>query len=96
MPLDAHQLKQLKQLDERAQAGKMTSEDRQLLRALIAAHTELVDLLEDPDTTLEDFSPVLESYEQYLQAEEAGSEGGDSRAGNRDDRSAPHGEPGAP
>jgi hypothetical protein len=78
-------LKQLKQLDERAQSGQMTSEDRQLLRALIAAHTELVDLLEDPDTTLEDFSPFLESYEQYLQAEDAGSEGSDSLPEKREE-----------
>jgi hypothetical protein len=85
MPLDADQLKQLKQLDERAQSGQMTSEDRQLLRALIAAHTELVDLLEDPDTTLEDLSPFLESYEQYLQAEDAGSEGRDSLPEKREE-----------
>jgi len=85
MPLNVHQLKQLKQLDQRAQLGQMTSEDRQLLRALIASHTELVDLLENPDTTLEDLSPFLESYKEYGAAENAGSERSDSLPENRDE-----------
>ena len=85
MPLNVHQLKQLKQLDQRAQSGQMTSEDRPLLAALIESHRELVNLLKNPDTTLEDLAPFLESYEQYLEAEDVGSERSDSLPENRDE-----------
>ena len=85
MPLDVHQLKQLKQLDERAQSGQMTSEDRELLVALIKSHRELVTLLENPDTTLDDLSPFVESYQKYLEAEDVGSERSDSLQENRDE-----------
>ena len=85
MPLDIHQLKQLKQLDQRAQSGQMTSEDRPLLAALIESHRELVNLLKNPDSTLDDLSPFLESYEKYIEAEDAGSEYSDSLPENRDE-----------
>ena len=85
MPLDVHQLKQLKQLDERAQSGQMTSEDRELLVALIKAYSELVNLLENPDTTRDDLSLFVESYEKYLEAEGAGSERSDPLPENRDE-----------
>ena len=85
MPLDVHQLKQLKQLDQRALSGQMTSEDRPLLRALIESYGQLVDLLKDPDTTLEDLAPFLASYEQYLEAADASSEYSDSLPENRNE-----------
>jgi hypothetical protein len=84
MPLDVHQLKQLKQLDQRALSGQMTSEDRPLLRALIESYGQLVDLLKDPDTTRDDLSPFVESYEQYLEAEDVNSERSGALWENRD------------
>ena len=84
MPLDVHQLKQLKQLDQRALSGQMTSEDRPLLRALIESYGQLVDLLKDPDTTLEDLAPFVESYKQYLEAEDVNSERSGALGENRD------------
>ena len=58
MPLN---INQLKQLDERAKSGQFTPEDCQLLRTLIASHRELVNLLKDPDSTLDDLYACLPS-----------------------------------
>ena len=54
---------QLKQLDQRAQSGQMTSEDFRFLRTLIKSHMELVNLLKDPDTSRGDLSAYLPGYE---------------------------------
>ena len=78
MPLHVGQLRQLKQLDERAQSERLSSQDRELVMALIKDYIELTDLLENPDTTLDDLSPFIESFEKYRQAEDADSERGDS------------------
>lgn len=56
MPLD---IKQLKQLEERAKSGQFTGEDYQLLRTLIASHRELIHLLQDPDSSLDDLYACL-------------------------------------
>ena len=85
MPLDVHQLKQLKQLDQRALSGQMTSEDRPLLRALIESYGQLVDLLKDPHTTRDDLSPFVESYKQYLEAEDVNSERSGALREDRDE-----------
>ena len=58
MPLN---INQLKQLEQRAKSGQLTPEDRQLLRRLIASHRELLNLLKDPDSTLEDLYACLPS-----------------------------------
>ena len=55
--------KQLKQLDQRAKSGQMTSEDCRLLQALIKSHPKLVNLLKDSDTSLEDLYEYLPSDE---------------------------------
>lgn len=78
MPLHVDQLRQLKQLDERAQSERLSSEDRELVMALIKDYIELTDLLKNPETTLDDLSPFLESFEKYRQAEDADSERSDS------------------
>ena len=58
MPLN---INQLKQLDERAKSEEFTPEDAELVRTLIASHRELVNLLKDPDNTLDDLYPYLPS-----------------------------------
>lgn len=55
-------IQQLKQLDQRAKLGRMTSEDRRLLVALMDSHVELLNLLKDPNTAL-DLAPHLRSDE---------------------------------
>jgi len=71
--LNVDQLRQLKQLDVRAQADQLASQDRELVMALIKSYIELTDLLEDPDTTLDDLTPFIEPYEKYRQAEDTDS-----------------------
>lgn len=56
MPLN---INQLKQLDQRAKLGQFTAEDCLLLRTLIESHRELVNLLKDPDSSLDDLYPYL-------------------------------------
>lgn len=56
-------IQQLKQLDQRAKWGRMSSEDRRLLVALIASHVELLNLWKDPHTTFDDLAPHLRSDE---------------------------------
>jgi hypothetical protein len=67
--LNVDQLRQLKQLDVRAQADQLASQDRELVMALIKSYIELTDLLKDPDTTPDDLTPFIEPYEKYRQAE---------------------------
>jgi len=76
--LNVDQLRQLKQLDVRAQSDRLASQDRELVMALIKSYMELTDLLEDPDTTLDDLSPFIETCEKYRQAEGTDSECRDS------------------
>jgi hypothetical protein len=76
--LNVDQLRQLKQLDVRAQSDRLASEDRELVMALIKSYMELTDLLEDPDTTLDDLSPFIETCEKYRQVEDTDSERRDS------------------
>ncbi len=60
MPLDRNELKQL---GEQAKSGQFTPEGYQLLRTLIASHRELVNLLKDPDSSLDDVYQYLLSDE---------------------------------
>ncbi len=69
MPLDIDQLKQLKQLEQRANSGQMSSQDFRLLQALIKSHRELVNLLKDPNTSRDDLSVYLPGYENDQTAE---------------------------
>jgi hypothetical protein len=71
--LNVDQLRQLKQLDVRAQADQLASQDRELVMALIKSYIELTDLLKDPDTTSDDLTPFIEAYEKYRQAEDTDS-----------------------
>ena len=74
MPLDVHQLKQLEQLELRAKSEQFTREDRQLVKALIASHIELVNLLKDPDTSLDDVYQHLSSDENDTPASDPASD----------------------
>ena len=58
MPLD---INQLKKLHERAKSRQLTAEDRELVIALIQSYRELVNLLKDPDSTLDDLYACLPS-----------------------------------
>ena len=71
MPLDIDQLKQLKQLEQAAKSGQMSSEDRRLLQALIKSHRELVNLLKDPNTSRDDLAAYFPGYENDQTAEDA-------------------------
>jgi hypothetical protein len=57
MPLDVDQLKQL---ELRAKSEQFAPEDGRLVKALIAAHIDLTNLLQDPDTTLEQIYAYLQ------------------------------------
>ena len=54
-------INQLKQLERRAKSGRFTSEVRQLLRTRIASHQELINLLKDPNSSLDDLYACLPS-----------------------------------
>lgn len=82
MRLDINRLKELAQ---RAKSGRMTSEDRQLLVALIESHRELVNLLKDPDTSLDDLSPYLPRDENDTAADGAASDRSDWLAKGRNE-----------
>jgi hypothetical protein len=51
MPLDDSQLDKL---NECAKSGRYTAEDIAVLRTLIRQHTDLIKLLKDPNTSLDD------------------------------------------
>ena len=71
--LNVDHMRQLKQLDVRAQADQLASEDRELVMALIKSYIELTDPLKDPDTTPDDLTPFIEPCEKYRQAEDTDS-----------------------
>ena len=52
---------QLKQLEQRAKTEQFTRKDGQLVRTLIASHCELIKLLKDPNSTIEDLYAYLPS-----------------------------------
>jgi hypothetical protein len=85
MPLDIHQLKQLGQLDQRAKSGQMTSEDRQLLMKLIESHIELVSLLKDPNTSLDDVYQYLSPDGNETAIDDAASDRSESLPQDRDE-----------
>lgn len=78
MPLDAHQLKQLNQLELRAHSEQFTREDRQLIKALVASYIGLVNLLKDPDATLDDAYQFLPDDEHDTGCDDDASDRGDS------------------
>jgi len=78
MPLDVHQLKQLEQLEQRAKSEQFTREDCQLVKTLIASHIELVNLLKDPDATLDDVYAYLRTNENDTASDDAASDRRDS------------------
>jgi hypothetical protein len=75
MRFDIHRLQQL---DERAKSGQMTSEDRQLLVALIRSHSALLNLLKDPATTRDDLAPYLSDDDNDTALDAATSDRSDS------------------
>jgi hypothetical protein len=85
MPLDTHQLKQLEQLKLRAKSEQFTREDGQLVKALIASHIELVNLLKDPDATLDDVYAYLQTNENDTASDDAASDRGNTLPQNRNE-----------
>ena len=87
MPLDVHQQKQLTQLTQlelRAKSEQFTREDGQLVKALIASHIELVNLLKDPDATLDDVYAYLRTNENHTASDDAASDRSDTLPAGRD------------
>jgi hypothetical protein len=78
-------INQLNQLDQRAKSGQMTTEDRRLLVALIKSHTELVNLLKDPDTSLKDLYAYLPSDKNDTATDGAACDRSDSLPEARDE-----------
>ena len=80
MLLDENELNKLKQC---AKSGQYTAEDIAVLGRLIRTHMDLMNLLKDPDTSLDDVY-------QYLSRDEndtpANSPAGDRRESLPDDR----------
>jgi len=74
MPLDVHQLKQLEQLELRAKSEQFTREDSQLVKALIASYIDLVNLLKDPDATLDDVYASFKTNENDTASDDATSD----------------------
>lgn len=72
MPLDRNQLNKLRQS---AKSGEYTAEDIAVLMTLISSYTDLINLLKDPDTSLDDVY-------QYLSRDENDTPT-DSPAGDR-------------
>ena len=66
MLLDRNQLKKLEQC---AESGEYTAEDIGVLRALIRSHTDLINLLKDPDTSLDDVYQYLGQDENHTPAD---------------------------
>ena len=56
-------ISQLKRLDQCAKSGQFTAEEYELLRTFFSSHRELVNLLQDPDTSLDDVFQHLSSDE---------------------------------
>ncbi len=83
MPLNVHQRKQLTQLELRAESEQFTPEDGQLVQALIASHIELVNLLKDPDATLDDVYAYLNENE--MASNDAASDRSDTLLEGRDE-----------
>jgi len=75
MPLD---INQLKKLHERAKSRQLTAEDRELVIALIQSYRELVNLLKDPGTSLDDLYQHLGSYENDTASGDATNDRSDS------------------
>lgn len=71
MPLD---INQLKHLDQCAKSRQFTAEDYQLLKTLFSTHRELVNLLKDPDTSLDDVYEFLSSDEDDTRASDPASD----------------------
>jgi len=76
-------INQLKKLDQRAKSGNFTSEDCQLLRTLIASHKELINLLKNPDTSLDDVFQYLPSDDNDIAIDGAAGDGIESRPEER-------------
>ena len=62
-------INQLKRLDQCAKSRQFTAEDYQLLKTLFSTHRELVNLLKDPDTSLDDVYQYLERDENPTSAD---------------------------
>ena len=76
MPLDMNQRKQLTQLGQHAESEQFTREDCQLIKALIASHIELVNVLKDPDATDDDVYAHLSTDNNATASDDAASDRG--------------------
>ena len=66
MQLDDNQLNKLEQC---AKSGRYTAEDIAVLKTLIRRHTDLIKLLKDPDTSLDDVYQYLSRDENDTPAD---------------------------
>ena len=66
MLLDKNELNKLKQC---AKSGKYTAEDIAVLSKLISCHIDLMNLLKDPDTSLDDVYQYLGRDENHTSAD---------------------------
>lgn len=82
MPLDRSQLNQLEQS---AKSGKYTAEDIAVLRTLIRTHTDLINLLKDPDTSLDDVYQYLSRDEHDTPTDSPVGDRGESLPDDRDE-----------
>ncbi len=82
MALDIHQLKRL---DQRAKSRQFTAEDYQLLRTLLGSHRKLVNLLKDPDTSLDDLYQHLSGDEHDTATDVTASDSLESLPEGRDE-----------
>jgi len=75
MLLDRNQLKKLEQC---AKSGQYTAEDIAALKTLICSHTDLMNLLKDPDTSLDDVYQYLSRDENETPTDRPASDRGES------------------
>ena len=82
MPLDRNQLKKLQQC---AVSGQYTAEDIAVLRTLIRSHTDLINLLKAPDTSLDDVYQYLSRDENDTPIDSPAGDLGESLPDDRDE-----------
>ena len=82
MQLDRNQLKKLEQC---AESGQYTAEDIAVLKTLIRSHMDLINLLKDPDTSLDDVYQYLSRDENDTPADSSAGDRSESLPDDRDE-----------
>ena len=82
MQLDRNQLKKLEQC---AKSGQYTAEDIAVLGRLIRTHMDLMNLLKDPDTSLDDVYQYLSRDENDTPADSPAGDRSESLPDDRDE-----------